>query len=107
MKKSDPYIDPYIGEVPKPNSHFIQIEFFKNDLFSDIFVEIRNENNKVHNWINRLLTRSNLEISSMYEIFNGGTNNTSINFYKENGIVTPFLSINPTKLIQKTKVYKI
>ncbi len=25
-KKSDPYIDPYIGEVPKPNSHFIQTQ---------------------------------------------------------------------------------
>ncbi|CAM6032277.1 unnamed protein product (chloroplast) [Sphagnum compactum] len=66
-----------------------------------------NENNKVLNWINHLLTRSNLEISSMYEISNGGTNNTSINFYKENGTVAPFLSVNPTKLIRKTKVYKI
>ncbi len=106
-EKADPYIDSYIGELPKPNSHFIRTQFFKNDLLSDIFVEIRNENNKVLNWINRLLTRSNLEISSMYEISNGGTNNMSIDFYKENGTVAPFLSVNPTKLILKTKVYNI
>nr|AND49411.1 hypothetical protein RF2 [Sphagnum portoricense] len=99
--------DPYIGEVPKQNSHFIRTQFLKNDLLSEIFVEIRNENNKVLNWINRLLTRSNLEISSMYEISNGGTNNTSTDFYKENGTVAPFLSVNPTKLIRKTNVYKI
>jgi hypothetical protein len=43
----------------------------------------------------------------MYEIFNGGTNNTSTDFYKENGTVAPFFLVNPTKLIQKTKVYKI
>jgi hypothetical protein len=43
----------------------------------------------------------------MNEISNGGTNNTSTDFYKENGTVAPFLSVNPTKLIQKTKVYKI
>jgi hypothetical protein len=51
------------------------------------------------NWINRLLTRSNLETSSMYEIYNGGTNNTSTNFYKENGTVVSFLLVNPIKLI--------
>jgi hypothetical protein len=61
-KKSDPYIDPYIGEVPKPNSHFIRTQFLKNDLLSDIFVEIRNENKKVLNWINRLLTSSMVKL---------------------------------------------
>jgi hypothetical protein len=70
-KKSDLYIDPYIGEAPKPNSYFIQTQFLKNDLLSNIFVEIRNENIEVLNWINHFFTRSNLEISLMYEISNG------------------------------------
>nr|AND48497.1 hypothetical protein RF2 [Flatbergium sericeum] len=99
--------DPYIGEVPKPNSRFIQTRFFKNDLLSDIFVEIHNQNNEVLNWINRLLARSNSEISSMYEILNGNINETSTDFYKENGTIVPFLSVNPTKLIRETKIYKI
>ncbi len=43
----------------------------------------------------------------MYEISNGGTNNMSTDFYKENGTIVSFFLVNPTKLILKTKVYKI
>nr|QWW92698.1 hypothetical protein [Tayloria sp. 49123] len=89
----------------KHNVH--KTHFFENYLLYIVFTKIKNENNKIINWTNKLLIiKSNSKINLKNIILNKNITNINLNFEKNKNILSPFL-INSIKLISKSKVHKI
>nr|BAT70093.2 hypothetical protein Ycf2 [Takakia lepidozioides] len=100
--------NPYIEEVSKPNHNFIQINFSKNDLLSENFLIIRNENNEMLGWVNQLFGNSDPEEDSTYVIANKSISDIDKNlgFSKKKEIQLPLLPIHSTTSVQKPKIYE-
>nr|YP_009867587.1 hypothetical protein RF2 [Drepanocladus aduncus]QKG04767.1 hypothetical protein RF2 [Drepanocladus aduncus] len=90
---------------PKNNAH--KINYFENYLLSEFFIKIKNENNKIVNWTNKLfLIKYNSKASLIDIILDNNTNNRNWNYEKKKNILSSF-SKNSIKLIPQTKIHQI
>nr|YP_009109446.1 hypothetical protein SunCp021 [Sanionia uncinata]AIW52134.1 hypothetical protein SunCp021 [Sanionia uncinata] len=90
---------------PKNNAH--KINYFENYLLSEFFIKIKNENNQIVNWTNKLfIIKYNSKVSLMDIILENNTNNRNWNYEKKKNILSAF-SKNSIKLIPQTKIHKI
>nr|YP_009041032.1 Ycf2 [Tetraphis pellucida]AIB08520.1 Ycf2 [Tetraphis pellucida] len=96
----------YIRKLLKSNYYFNQIQFFQNYVLSEFFIEIKNKNNKILNWNNKLFTKPKLEKKIIWIISNESINSKR-EPYKNNKSIVQFISEDSIKLIQETKIYKI
>ncbi len=81
-----------------------QIDDLKNYLLSEFFVKIKNENNQIVNWINKLFI---IKSNSKANLINIILNNNDINKKDFNDEKKISFSINPIKLIPQTKIHQI
>nr|YP_010587417.1 Ycf2 [Didymodon constrictus]WAB45935.1 Ycf2 [Didymodon constrictus] len=91
--------------------HYININqstFFENKLLSKFFIQIKNENNQIDNWINKLFIRkSNFTNTLINNSILLNKNNTKINYKKKNFVLSFFLkNNNNSKLILQNKTIK-
>ena len=89
----------YIKNFLKQNNNINQTTLFENYLLSEVFIQIRNENNQIINWINKLLIiKSNSKNILIDTILGTERENTRFD-YKENKIIIPSFVKNSNELI--------
>lgn len=96
----------YIKNFLKQNNNINQTTSFENYLLSEVFIQIRNENNQIINWINKLLIiKSNSKNILIDTILGTERENTRFD-YKENKIIIPSFVKNSNELIPQNKLFK-
>nr|YP_009942269.1 hypothetical chloroplast RF21 [Haplocladium microphyllum]QOC71437.1 hypothetical chloroplast RF21 [Haplocladium microphyllum] len=84
-----------------------KINYFENYLLSEFFIKIKNENNQIANWTNKLfIIEYNSKENLMNIILDNNTNNKNWNYEKNKNILSSF-SKNSIKLIPQTRIHKI
>lgn len=97
----------YIQKPLKQNNIINQTTSFENYLLSDFFIQIKNENDQIINWINKLfIIKSNSKKILINTILNTNKNNTKLNHEKNKIIVSSFVK-NYNKLIPQNRLFKI
>jgi len=91
----------------KQKNDIYQINYFENYLISEFFIKIKNENNKIINWTNKLfIIKYNSKATLMDIILNNNINNKIFD-YEKNKNKLSFFSTKSIKLIPQTKIHQI
>nr|UGN11277.1 hypothetical chloroplast RF21 [Pterobryopsis orientalis] len=97
----------HIQNTLKPKNNANKINYFENYLLSEFFIKIKNENNQIVNWTNKLfIIKPNSKANLIDIILDNNTNNRNWNYEKNKNILSSF-SKNSIKLIPQTKLHQI
>lgn len=106
LKKNNLERNIYIKNPLKQNNNINQTTSFENYLLSKFFIQIKNENNQIVNWINKLfIIKSDSKETLINTILNTNKNNTKL-YYKKNKIIVSSFVKNYNKLIPQNKLFK-
>jgi hypothetical protein len=96
-----------IGQNIKEKKKVYQINNFENFLLSEFFSKIKNENNQIVNWTNKLFIINSNSKNNLINIILEKNINNNINFNNEKKIyILSSFSINSIKLISQIKIHK-
>jgi hypothetical protein len=105
LKKKNLVKNLYIQKPLEKNNNINQTISFENYLLSEFVKEIRDKNNKIVNWINKLfIMKSNSEKILINTILDKNKNNAKI-IYEKKIVVSSFVK-NYNKLISQNKLFK-